>query len=213
MEVKFADSFAKSLEKLISDNRWYNRAWRWIRYDMPNFLKNIWRFRKALWNHHWWDHHSSLDLLKIALTDIANGLETRGLEVNESRLKKVAAIRRAVELIDNYNNDKYIELAEAELGEIISRGPLEFKECEDQKGYFELIDNLSPADNRHNRKVYRRADAIAQAQWKELWRILQGQNYKEYSRKVAKLSKSQRLADRDIWTEWFDGSGMRGWWD
>jgi nitric oxide synthase oxygenase domain/subunit len=50
---------------------------------------------------------------------MADNLEKKGLEIDESRLKKVAAMRRTIELISNYNKDLYIEMAEAELGELV----------------------------------------------------------------------------------------------
>lgn len=213
MDIKFADSFAESLKKLRAGHRWYNQVLTWLRYDMPNFIKNIWLFKKALWNHHWWDHHGSLVFLRISLLNMATNLETKGNEDSVPRLKKVVAIRRAAELIDNYNNDRYLELAEAELGQIISRGSLDFRPCEDHPGYFELVDHLTPADNRHNRKIYNRASQLANTQWKELWQILEGQNIKDYSRKLSKLSTVEKSSDTGIWQEWFNGSGMKGWWD
>ena len=67
MEVKFGDSFIKSLERLA----WYNnpiyKAYRLFRYDIPKFIKNVWRFRKELWRHRWWDHDFTLMILKKSL--------------------------------------------------------------------------------------------------------------------------------------------------
>ena len=51
MKVEFKDSFFESVEKLI----WYDtnlwKVWSAIRYDIPLFFKNVWRFRKELYNH------------------------------------------------------------------------------------------------------------------------------------------------------------------
>jgi hypothetical protein len=46
---------------------------------------------------------------------MSDNIEKHGNEVDESRLKKVAAMRRVVELIKNYNEDNYIDMAEKEL--------------------------------------------------------------------------------------------------
>jgi hypothetical protein len=112
MEIEFAESFGDSLKTLKRHNTWWYKTYELFRYDIPRFVKNIWRFRKPLWNHHWWDHHGTLTFLEIGLTHMSDVFEKRGNEVEESRLKKVAAMRRAVELIQNYNEDIYIEMAE-----------------------------------------------------------------------------------------------------
>ena len=52
MKIEAKDSFFESVEKLV----WYDtnlwKVWSAIRYDIPLFFKNIWRFRKELYNHH-----------------------------------------------------------------------------------------------------------------------------------------------------------------
>jgi hypothetical protein len=50
---------------------------------------------------------------------MSDNVEKRGNEVDEPRLKKVAAMRRAIELIQNYNEDIYIDMAEKELGKLL----------------------------------------------------------------------------------------------
>jgi hypothetical protein len=75
MEIKFKDSFGKSIERLVRHNSWWYKTYELFRYDLPRFFKNIWKFRKGLWNHYWFDHHGTLKLLKIALIDISNNVE------------------------------------------------------------------------------------------------------------------------------------------
>ena len=119
MEIEFAESFGDSLKTLKRHNTWWYKTYELFRYDIPRFVKNIWRFRNPLWNHHWWDHHGTLTFLEIGLTHMSDIVEKRGHEVDKSRLKKVAAMRRAVELIQNYNEDIYIDMAEKELGKLM----------------------------------------------------------------------------------------------
>ena len=56
MEVKFADSFWESLDKMDKRGRWYWKAWDFLIYDIPNGVRNIIFFRKEIWNFRPWDH-------------------------------------------------------------------------------------------------------------------------------------------------------------
>lgn len=148
--------------------------------------------------------------MKTGLEFTADGLEKHGLEIEEPRLKKVAAIRRVVELIDNYNKDRYIEMAEAELGEIVCH-PFEFKPS-DKEGYFELVDRDTPEEAAHKKKVFSRAREIEESEWIELWSIIKGQDHNEYQKLYEALSDEEKQQE-DHYYKWFDGTGMKGWWD
>jgi hypothetical protein len=199
MDIKFADTFDDSIKRLIRHNTWWYKTYELFRYDLPRFFKNIWRFRKPLWNHYWFDHHSSLTFLEVSLTHISDNVEKRGNEVDGPRLKKVAAMRRVVELIKNYNKDNYIDMAEKELGELILHD-WEFEDVPDKPGFSQLVDNDTDEERVHNRKVFDRAREIEKQEWDELFVILKGQDYTKF--------------DEDIdWYEQFDGSGIKGWWD
>jgi hypothetical protein len=199
MEIKFTDSFGKSIKRLIRHNTWWYKTYELFRYDLPRFFKNIWLFRKGLWNHYWFDHHGTLKFLEIGLTDISNNVEKYGNEIDETRLKKVVAMRRAIELIKNYNEDNYIDMAEKELGELILHD-WEFEPVPDKPGHSQLVDKDTPEEKEHNRKVFERAREIGEQEWSELFVILQGQDYTKF--------------DKDIdWNKQFDGSGLRAWWD
>jgi hypothetical protein len=178
-----------------------------FRHDLPRFFKNIWKFRKGLWNHYWFDHHGTLKFLEIGLTDMADRIEKDGMEVDSSRLKKVTKMRRAVELIKNYNESNYIDMAEKELGNLISRD-WEFEDIEDKPGFSRLLDNNTEEEKVHNRKVFNRAAEIEEKEWKELFEILKGQSHSEY---LMFLDKSEDK--KSAWDIWFDGSDLRGWWD
>ena len=199
MDLKFTDSFGDSIKRLIRHNTWWYKTYELFRYDLPRFFKNVWTFRKALWNHYWFDHHGTLKFLEIGLTNISDTVEKYGHEVDESRLKKVDAMRRAIELIKNYNEDNYIDMAEKELGELMIRD-WEFEPVPNKPGYSQLVDNDTDEEKKHNKKVFNRAREIEKQEWDELFVILKGQDYTKF--------------DKDIdWDKQFDGSGLRGWWD
>lgn len=207
MKVEFAESFSKSIKRLIRHNTWWYKTYSLFRYDLPRFFKNIWKFRKGLWNHYWFDHHGTLRFLEIGLTDMADRIEKDGMEVDSSRLKKVAKMRRAVELIKNYNEDNYIEMAEKELGEIVLH-EWKFEDVEDKPGYSRLVDNDTEEEKEHNHKVFDRAHEIEENEWNELFTILKGRPSPEFQMFLDKSENKE-----SAWDNWFDGSGMRGWWD
>jgi hypothetical protein len=140
-----------------------------------------------------------------------------GMEVWESRGKKVAKMQRAIQILKNINDDNYIEMAEAELGEIIHH-PWEFEEAEDtidnpisgkNEKFYKLVDKDTDEEREHNRKVYDRTHELEEQEWNELFEILKGQNYKEYHDTLSEEEKK----NPNNYNEWFDGSGLRGWWD
>ena len=210
MKIEFADSFGDSLKTLIRHDSWWYKTYSTIRYDIPSFLKNIYRFRKMLWNHRWWDYRYTLEALQTSLEIMEKKMHD-GMEVRESRDKKIAKMQRAIQILKNINDDNYIEMAESELGPLI-RYDWEFEECKDRPGSSRLIDKESPAEKRHNRKVFNRARKLESMEWKELWKIFEGQDIRGY-KKLTKSKSAEEMIKTDVWNEWFDGSDMRGWWD
>jgi hypothetical protein len=211
MEVNFADSFGDSLKTLIRHQTWWYKTYSLFRYDLPRFFKNIWKFRKALWNHYWWDHHAILQFVEIGFDHMAVNIEERGNEVDESRLKKVRAMKRAVELIRNYNEDLYIDMAESELGEIIHRD-WEFEDVEDRPGFSRIKDTQTQEQKDHNSKVYARSRKIQEDEWNELCYLIKGQDHSEYRKMYDSLTDEEKNKE-DHYYKWFDGSGLKGWWD
>ena len=171
MDVQFGDSFTKSLKRLMWHESKVYRVYALFRYDIPHFLKNIWRFRKELWSHAWWDYRFTLDMLERSLTIMVNKLELKGIEEDGSRMKKVGKIRRALELLKNSREYNFIDRAELELGEL-PHNPFEFEDMGD--GIHRLIDNDTPAERKHAQRIYKRARQIEEKEWKELWKIVDG---------------------------------------
>jgi hypothetical protein len=194
MDNQYKDTFFESVEKLV----WYDtklwKVWEFITRGLPNFFKNIWRFRKELYNHQWWDYHFTLEMLYRSLTIMVNKLELEGIEEDESRMKKVGKIYRALELIKHKLDDDYVNRAELQLGEI-SYKPIRFEPVEGKDGLYSMVDDDTPEERKHTSKVFKRAKEIEEVEWKELWEIFKG----------TKFSKKFGWA--------YDGSDMRHWWD
>ena len=169
MDVQITDSFTKSLKRLMWHESKVYRVYALFRYDIAHFLKNIWRFRKELWSHAWWDYRFTLNMLERSLTIMERGMSEKGMEISESREPKVMKMRRALELLKNSREDNFIDRAEQELGELkLSEWQFELLE----NGNHKLIDDESEEDKEHNHKVYQRARQIEEKEWKELWKIV-----------------------------------------
>jgi len=209
MEVKFANTFSDSLKKIIERERWYWKIWDFLRYDFPRFLKNIWIFRKALYNHRWWSgHHTVFHFMEISISDIVKNVDEKGNEVRESSEKKIRKMRRVVEILEHFRKEDFIDLAEQDLGiNLISRD-LEFESNDDDT--FSLVDNESEEEKEHNRKIYNKSTEIEESMYNELWEILKGQDYSKFE-KEPEGTPQDKLHDH--WQNQFDGSGIRGWWD
>jgi hypothetical protein len=199
MEVKFADSFGDSLKTMIRHNTWWYKTYDLFRYDLPRFFKNIWRFRKPLWNHYWFDYNASLEFMETSYTNMVDNIEKRGNEIDKTRLKKVQAMRRAIEILKNCREDNYLAMAEKELGDLIFND-WEFEDLPDKPGFSKLVDNDTDEERVHNRKIFDRSNEIQEKEWSELFVILKGQDYTKFDKEID-------------WDEQFDGSGLRGWWD
>ena len=192
MKIEADDSFFESLERLA----WYDtklwKVWEFIKITIPRFFKNIWRFRKELASHEWWDYRYTLEMLHRSLSIMVVKLEKDGIEEDVSRGKKVVKIKRALELLKHKLDDDYTERIEAEYGELILHD-WEFEDLGD--GTSRLIDNDTPAERKHNRMVFKEAHKLEDKEWIELWNILKGTKYSK------------------TWGDAFDGTDMRGWWD
>ena len=151
------------------------KIWEFFRRGLPTFFKNIWKFRKELYSHDWWDYTFTLEILYRSLVIMEEGMSKKGMEVAETRNVKVKQIRRAIELLKHKLDDDYLERVEAELG------PINYTNFFDDKnwkklegGNYEFIDTDTPEERKHSRKVFKRAHKLEQEEWKELWKIVNG---------------------------------------
>jgi hypothetical protein len=161
---------------------------------IPTFFKNIWKFRKELYSHYWWDYTFTLEMLYRSLVIMEEGMSKKGMEVAETRNVKVKQIRRAIELLKHKLDDDYLERVEAELG------PINYTDFLDEKnwkklegGNYELIDTDTPEEKKHGRKVFKTARKLEEKEWKELWNIIKGTKFTTWEK--------------------FDGTDLRNWWD
>jgi hypothetical protein len=198
MKVNLTNTFFESLEKIQRYEAWHNRAWRALTRDFWIFLKNVWKFRKELWDHRWWDYSFTLQMIRRSLIIMERGMHD-GMEVRETLDKKIEKMQRAIQILDNIIDSRYIEMAEAELGPLY-HVELEFETVENRSDLFQIVDRCSPEEKSHNSRVYSRSNELEKVEWGELWEIFQGQDYDKFNKEID-------------WTKQFDGSGLRNWWD
>jgi hypothetical protein len=211
MEVGFANSFWKSLKTMRMHDTWWYKTYDFFRRDLPRFIENIWFFRKELWYFRSWDYSYNLSIFKRSLEKSVHTLEFYGNEIEETRMKKVEKMKRVIELLNHVCSGSYLEIAENELGEI-KRVDWDFEPVPEKPELYRLVDNESEEEKKHNRSVYNRADEIENEEWKEIWRILEGQDHEEYKKLYDQQTEDEKHS-RDLWKDWFDGSGMKHWWD
>jgi hypothetical protein len=207
MKIEFKDTFFESVEKLV----WYDtklwKVWEFFKRGIPTFIGNIWRFRKELYNHQWWDYRYTLEVLHRSLVIMEKEISVKGMEEDASRNKKVAKMQRAIQLLKNRLDDNFIQQAENELGELHLK-PMQFEPTDG--GAYRLIDNDTKEEKEHNNRVFKLASTIDDREWRELWNIFKGQSmidFKKYMKEVPNSSTTK------AWDNWFNGSDMRTWWD
>jgi hypothetical protein len=179
---------------------WFDKARKFLFRDLPNFFNNIWKFRKALWDHHWWDYRGTLHFIEIGINDISEGIKTNGIEIKQTRMKKVAKMKRVVEILRNIREDRYFDIVEAEMGRGLNGFNYDFVPCEDKPGFLEMVDLDSEEEQLFKDKYFERVRILEETEWNELWDILKGPDY-------SKLDRQKN------WEEQIDGSGLNSWWD
>lgn len=210
METNFAPTFFDSVKRMVNRQRWYWKTWDFLKYDMPNFFKNLWMFRKDLYNYRWYSGQNAvLPFMKTALVDMASKIGERGWEVEHSKSKKLDKMRHAAYLMECFIEDDFIKLAEEELGEVVCHG-FEFEPVPDKPGYSQLVDKETDEEKEHNSKVFARAHEIQEQMWVELWAIIKGQDSSNFD----KIKGDAKWKEQDkLYNNWFDGSDLRSWWD
>lgn len=200
MELKFTDTFFKIFKKISLRRMIHWRIYDFFRYGLIRFFRNLWLFRKNLWDYNNYNGANSiLPWVKTSLDDIADYIEKHGHEESKSRDKKVEKMKRLSYLLDIFLKDDYIKLAEEELGPIYNT-EIVFEPTGNGTTY-EMIDKGSTEEKKHNIKVIKRSKEIGENHWKEINSIIQGPDYEKI------YSTLENFDDQ------YDGSDIRAWWD
>ena len=80
-----------------------------IRYYIPNFVRNVWYFRKELNEYRTWDFHYSLMMLHRSIELLRESI-SKGYEIEDTRIPKVVAMDKVLyllkRLMDEVHNDE-----------------------------------------------------------------------------------------------------------
>lgn len=123
------------------------------------FIKNVYKFRKALSVYYWWDYSGMLRFMHTCIEDMATMIDERGSEAPISKMKKVAFMQRAARIIENHLEDRYFEMAEDLLGEKV-----------------EVPEIINGRVVMHEmfKEVSLKAIELQEQEWEELMEILKG---------------------------------------
>jgi flagellar biosynthesis chaperone FliJ len=187
-----------------------------LRWDIWNFFRNIWKFRKELLDYRWWDYHYTLQMLYRSIAIMEKNMHG-GHENERDRNKKIQKMQRLLVLLENKIEDKYTDIAELELGYSLKYGNFEFKPIDvdsDGEELYEIISNTEEKDDINNRKIYDLANKIEESEWSEIWQILEGTNNVDSSiQQLNTYDTETGKVDMEDWDDGRDGTGLRSWWD
>jgi hypothetical protein len=167
------------------------------------FFKNIWNFREVLSEYEPWDYRFQLSMFRRALELESQYIDKKGNEVNPSRSKKVNKMNRAIEIMKWHESECFVDLAQSILGKDaeynIKFETIKFNGLNDEgEDVYKIVEDITEEQSKINKEIYDLADKIEKDTWVELFQILKGGEYK---------------IEHGDWDEWFDGSGLKGWWD
>lgn len=229
-DVKGKHPFSKIFDEKRKNKKWYQKLGDWFSvcwyaitmryYETKRYFKNIVYFNKMMKDWYLWDSKSQLKLFAYGLEGLANHMERYGREIDVSRKKKIASIRRLVELLrtdyEDAVNDKYLSVGEDEVITHVT-------EYADGSTGFEVRDEDSKKIKEKSLEVYKeKYHQAREAYYDEIFKLIKGQDmYKlqdEVDTVAGEKHEDETYAEyqqrRDeIYHNLFDGTGIEGWWD
>jgi len=137
-----------------------------------NFFKNIWRFRKPLYQFRWWDYYTLLQFMQIAIEHMGNRTLAKSNEVISTRIPKIAKMERASQILKNQLNDYvYMDMAEEKYGKLIDKDG-DFVPLPDRPNSFTYEDKLTDEEREHNSKVFLYSVELEEKEWEEFCNII-----------------------------------------
>lgn len=188
-------------------------------YDTKAYFKNLRRFNKIL--HKWrpWDYQYQVELFTFGIEQLADNLEKYGNEVEESRNKKIKAMRELVTLLKTDVEDevyeKYITHEDHKKDYRVTEyadGSVGYEDIspeEKQKANKAEWDKYNEALEREKNKKYNR-----------IFRIIRGQKKNEFHKLVEQEIAALPEEQKEDWNTKMrildkvsDGTGIESWWD
>lgn len=147
----------------------YKMFWTDLYYNTKWGFRNLWRYRKVVWNTKDYDYNYSLTMLKFQLELLMVRMEN-GNEVREDCDLKIEDMKRCVELIDNKQNDDYLTRVG---GANFMKYPFELVPHElDANGKpltYVQVEKRSESEMEFDSSQMGKARKLEQDEWNELW--------------------------------------------
>lgn len=137
-----------------------------------NFFKNVWRFRKPLYQFRWWDYYSLLQFMQIAIEHMVDETKTKSTEVDSTRIPKIAKMERASQILKNQlDSYVYMDMAEEKYGKLIDKDS-DFIPLDSNSDLFTYEDNLTDEERKHNGEVFAYSIKLEESEWGEFCNII-----------------------------------------
>jgi hypothetical protein len=182
---------------------YFRNTWEFIRWDIPRFFKNIWRFRRELKSFGGWDRYYTISMLRRSLITQKESMEKFSNEYEPTLRLKLYYMKRAIYLTDCILEDKFHDMAEARLGYKTVFRDFKFEPIEGSTSKRLVFDEESEEERQANWKIFEESSKIEKEVWNELFDILKGDIYN-----VDMYTEHKGKAYEDV----HNGKGLINWW-
>ncbi len=78
-------------------------------YNVKFTIINYFKYAKIIARYRPWSYTDIIEMLRFQLNELCNNIEKYGIEIDETRLPKIADMRRAIEILDSHITDNYAD--------------------------------------------------------------------------------------------------------
>ena len=136
-----------------------------IKYNLKKSFKSFKKFFHAIWWFRGSDRDYTLELMKISFKEHLVSLEN-GNEIEETREPKITSIKRAIEIINNIQEDNFAERCGYDYNFDVSFEPIEGSK------FYEMVDNKTKEQNEINDKAITDGQKLMKDEWSEFCDII-----------------------------------------
>lgn len=151
----------------------YKYFWEDLYYNVKFGLRNLYRYRKIVWQTGDYDYNFNLRMMKFQLELLLKSIE-KGWEVDEHRLVKEADIKRCIEILKNIQEDNYLERCGSVYfleRECFTFEPHDY-DLDGNESTYVMKDNRTPYEQTHDEIVRNKSRELEEAEWNELWSLM-----------------------------------------
>jgi hypothetical protein len=148
---------------------YYTRnIWVFIRWDIPRFFKNVWRFRKELTRFAGWDWYYSLSMLRKSLMIQEESMRKDSNEYEPTLKLKLYYMRRSIYLMDCILGDNFHDMAEERLGYKTAFKEFKLESIEGSTSKRLVWADETDEEREKNNNIFMESSKIEKETWKRL---------------------------------------------